>query len=110
MTSTASDRNWTSPLVPFSLEIEVMDRMLNFEIADDPIYSGFEIQAFDDPHHGEGMVVLLSRRPDERVDVYHQPGLRLDVNKYEIGGGLAAWVESDFEVVMLDRYSRAATP
>jgi len=47
--------------VPFSLRIDVLDRMLNLEISDDPVYQGLEIQAFDDPDHGRGMTVFLSR-------------------------------------------------
>lgn len=42
--------------------------MVNFEIADNPHYQGLEIQAFDDPVHGEGMLVFLSRAGDGRID------------------------------------------
>ena len=90
-----------SPLVPFSLRIDVLDRMVNLEIADDPIYQGLEIQGFDDPHHGRGTIVFLARRADDKTDVYYQSGLRLDPKAYAIGGGLGAWVESEFEVARL---------
>jgi hypothetical protein len=65
-------------LCPFVLQVWDVDRMLNFEIADDPHYEGLELQVFDDPVHGRGMVVLLRRRQDGRFDVYRQPGLALD--------------------------------
>jgi hypothetical protein len=87
--------------VPFSLRIDLLDRMVNLEIADDSIYQGLEIQGFDDPHHGRGTTVILSRRADDQTDVYYQAGLTLDPKMYAIGGGLGAWVETEFEVARL---------
>lgn len=81
-----------TPICPFDLHLDVVAGMVNLEIADDPHYDGMEIQRFDDPTHGRGLVVLLSRRGDGRVDVYHQPGVRVDPTAYRIGGGLGAWV------------------
>ena len=49
--------------VPVRPAVWTVDRMLNFEITDDPIYEGLELQVFDDPAHGKGMAVLLKRRP-----------------------------------------------
>src|SRR5215211_1219310 len=45
-------------LCPFDLQMWAVDRMLNFEITDDPHYQGLELQVFDDPAHGRGMIVL----------------------------------------------------
>ncbi len=87
--------------VPFSLRIDLLDKMLNFEIADDPTYQGLEIQAFDDAQHGSGDAVFLSRREDGRNDVYRQPGLNLDPHMYEIGSGLGAWTECDFGIARM---------
>jgi hypothetical protein len=81
-------------LCPFDLTVDVVDRMLNFEIADDPYYTGLEVQVFDDETHGRGMAVLVTRRKDDRVDCYRQSGLDLDPNDYEIGGGVGEWVET----------------
>ena len=64
-------------LCPFDLQMWAVDGMLNFEIVDDPIYEGLELQVFDDPAHGTGMIVLLKRRQDGRLDIYRQPGLTL---------------------------------
>lgn len=75
-------------LCPFVLQVWDVDRMLNLEIADDPHYEGLELQVFDDPVHGRGMVVLLRRRRDGRFDVYRQPGLALDPAYVQIGGEL----------------------
>ena len=65
-------------LCPFDLQMWAIDRMLNFEITDDPHYQGLEVQGFDDPAHGRGMAVLLRRRDDGRMDIYRQPGLTLE--------------------------------
>lgn len=76
---------------PFDLRIDPMERLLLVNFADDPdeIYMGFEPQVFDDAVHGRGMLVI-AWRVDGRVDVYHQPGLRLDPKTYDIAGqGLA---------------------
>jgi hypothetical protein len=81
------------PLCPFDLSVDFIDRMLNFEIADDPTYDGLEVQVFDDNTHGRGMVVLLTRRSDHRVDCYRQPGLSLDRSEYGIGAGIGVWLE-----------------
>ncbi|MDH3261446.1 MAG: hypothetical protein OEM84_10810 [Acidimicrobiia bacterium] len=89
------------PFVPFSLSVDVLDRMINFEISDNSWYRGLEIQGFDDPLHGSGIVVFFERTADRKIDVYYQPGLKLDRARYGIGGGLGEWVETDFEVARL---------
>jgi hypothetical protein len=45
--------------------------MLNFEVADHPVYDGRELQWFDDAAHGTGMLAFLGRR-DSRVYDYHE--------------------------------------
>lgn len=95
---TASDRL----IQPFELSIEPMARMLNFEIVGDPHYTGLEIQSFDDPVHGRGTVVFVSRRDDGRVDVYREPGLRLDPAGYGIAGGLGRWEEAEIDPARFD--------
>jgi hypothetical protein len=84
-------------LCPFELQVWALDRMLNFEIADDPHYEGLELQVFDDPVHGRGMAVLLRRRDDGRMDIYRQPGLTLDPEMAQVGGELGAWTEAPID-------------
>lgn len=73
---------------PVHLHIDPMEGLLlvNFENDPDEIYIGFEPQLFDDPIHGQGLIVI-AWRVDGRVDVYHQPGLTLDPETYDIAGG-----------------------
>ena len=92
----------TSTLCPFSIVVEPMAAMLNFELADDPTYAGAEVQRFDDTIHGVGMAVLLARRADGLVDVYRQAGLRLDPDSYGVGAGLGEWREAVIEPSFLE--------
>lgn len=73
---------------PVHLHIDPMEGLLlvNFENDPDEIYIGFEPQLFDDAIHGQGLIVI-AWRVDGRVDVYHQPGLTLDPETYDIAGG-----------------------
>jgi hypothetical protein len=75
--------------------------MLNLEIADDPFYRGLEMQGFDDPRHGRGVVVFFDRRADRKIDVYYESGVRPDPKMYAIGGGLGELVETEFDVARL---------
>jgi hypothetical protein len=89
-------------LCPFDLSIDVIDRMLNFEIADDPYYKGLELQVFDDGVHGKGMVAFVLRREDGRADVYRQPGLMLDRTMFQVENGVGQWIETGIDPARLD--------
>jgi len=80
--------------IPFEIHIDPMERLLLINIGNDPdtVYVGFEPQVFDDNTNGKGNIVI-GWRVDGRVDVFHQPGLVLDPDKYSIAGkGLAHMV------------------
>ncbi len=97
--------NQTQIINPFHIAIDPMERLLlvNFEQEPDTTYVGFEPQVFNDPVNGTGHLVI-GWRQDGRVDVFHQPSLRLNTAKYDIAGkGLAHMVKrelagSTFEV------------
>jgi hypothetical protein len=89
-------------LCPFDLHADPMARFLNCELADDPHYTGLEVQWFDDAEHGCGMLVFLERRADRLVDYYVDPGLRVDRANYVLGAGTGAWTETSFEVAELE--------
>lgn len=85
-------------LNPFSFHIDPMERLLlvNFENDPDTIYKGFEPQYFDDHVHGKGLLVI-GWRNDMKVDVYHEKGLKLKEETYDIAGkGLDQMVERKF--------------
>ncbi|MCC5952875.1 MAG: hypothetical protein JJU45_12365 [Acidimicrobiia bacterium] len=78
-----------TPVVsPFNLDTQPMRALalFNFEGDPDRIYKGLEPQAFDDDVHGRGLLVI-GWRVDGGVDVFHDPGLRLDPASYAIAGG-----------------------
>ena len=87
---------------PPALRIGSFDAMLNFDIADHPIYDGLELQWFDDAAHGTGMLAFLTRRDSHVVDYYRQRGLRLDPGDYQIGAGTGVWIETDFADALLE--------
>jgi hypothetical protein len=83
---------------PFVIDIDPMERLLLINIENDPdsLYVGFEPQVFNDTINGKGHLVI-GWRTDGMVDVFHQPGLRLNPGKYVIAGkGLANMVERGF--------------
>jgi hypothetical protein len=85
--------------LPFNLKVDPMRRMLliDFTRDPDPLYQNFEIQVFDDDVHGKGMLVLAAQR-DNKIDVYHQPGLDLSGTDYDIvGKGLDEMLERAME-------------
>lgn len=89
---------------PFHVAIDPMERLLivNFEKDPDSLYIGFEPQVFDDQINGKGHLVI-GWRIDGKVDVYHEPGLMLDGNKYDIAGkGLANMLEREMSVAFSD--------
>jgi hypothetical protein len=82
-------------LFPFALDVSPMAAMLNAELADHPVYDGFEVQWFDDEVHGRGVLVFLQRGESRIVDYYLDPDLRIDRASYHIGGGTGRWVECE---------------
>lgn len=72
---------------PFHLDTQPMRALalFNFERDPDVVYQGLEPQAFDDDRHGRGLLVI-GWRVDGRVDVFHDPALRLDPTNYAIAG------------------------
>jgi len=93
------------PLVsPFHLQTDPMAGLLliNFEQDPDTVYHGFEPQFFDDVVHGRGLLVI-GWRVDGRVDVFHDPALRLDPATYGITGeGLHAMAERSFSGALFE--------
>jgi hypothetical protein len=92
----------SAPICPFAVAVEPIAAMLNFEIVDDPTYTGLEIQRLDDDVHGRGFVVLLVRRDDRLTDIYRSPGLRLERETYAISAGVGEWLKTEFETAQLE--------
>ncbi len=89
-------------MVPFDVSLETIARFLNCEIADHPVYDGLEVQWFDDPRHGRGMLAFLTRRDDGRADFYYQPTLTLDPATFYVGAGIGRWGPAEFHAARLE--------
>ncbi len=100
--STPGSRTQGALRCPFDLHVGSVPRFLNAELVDHDVYDGVELQWFDDPSRGTGMLAFLQRRADRRVDYYVEPGLALDRVSYELGGGTGRWVETTFEANRLE--------
>jgi hypothetical protein len=81
---------------PFELRASSIPRFLNGELADHPVYDGFEVQHHDDPVRGAGTLVFLSRRADRLVDYYVSPGLEVDRSSFVLGAGTRSWNVTTF--------------
>lgn len=86
---------------PLGIRADAITAMLNFEIVDHPVYDGLEIQYFDDAAPGHGVLVLLGRSTDGKVDVYRQPGLTVDPAVFNIKAGLGEWTQTEIEPAVL---------
>src|SRR5262245_54459388 len=93
---------WLVPFRPPVLRTGLIGAMLNFEIAEHPVYDSLELQWYDDATRGTGMLALLNRRDTHLVDYYWQRGLRLDPADYQIGAGTGVWTETDFTDAFLE--------
>jgi hypothetical protein len=81
-------------MFPFRLQIDPMERLLVISIKGNPEFSGIEPQVFDDAINGKGMRIIRYRK-DGKVDVYWQPGVKVDRNKFVIGKGTSDFVETE---------------
>ncbi len=83
-------------IIPIRLGIDPMERLLVASFKGDPEFEGFEPQVFDDPINGKGMRVLRYRK-NGKVDVYWQPGVRVDRSTFTVGSGIGDFVETTIE-------------
>lgn len=86
-TNIKAQKNMNTFINPFTIDIDPMESLLlvNFENDPDSIYVGFEPQIFNDDVNGKGHLIIGWRK-DGKVDVFHQKGLKLKAEKYDIAG------------------------
>ncbi len=82
--------------IPFKLGIEPMKRLLIADFQNDSAYVAIEPQLFDDEINGKGLRVLVYRT-DKMVDVYHQKGVKVDLETFSIGAGIGMHKETTIE-------------
>jgi hypothetical protein len=82
--------------IPFKLGIEPMKRLLIADFQNDSTYVSIEPQLFDDEINGKGLRILVYRT-DKMVDVYHQKGVKVDMETFSIGDGIGIIKEATIE-------------
>ncbi len=83
-------------VLPIRVGIDPMEKLLVANFKGDPEFEGIEPQIFDDPVNGRGMRVLRYRK-DGMVDVYWQPGVRVDRSTFTVGKGIGDFAEVNIE-------------
>lgn len=81
---------------PLSIGIDPLERLLVADLKQDPDYTMLEPQVFNDPVNGKGMRILRYRK-DGKVDVYWQPGVKVDRDAIQIGSGIGDFAETIIE-------------
>lgn len=66
-------------LCPFNINIEPIEKLILFDIEDDPLYLTIELQEFNDDI-SNGLVIILYRK-DKEIDVYYTEGIKHDYYK-----------------------------
>lgn len=93
MTSARASRQ---VMLPIRVGLDPMEKLLVANFKGAPEFDGIEPQIFDDAVNGRGMRVLRYRK-DGRVDVYWQPGVRVDRSTFTVGAGLGDFAETTIE-------------
>lgn len=83
-------------MLPIRVGLDPMERLLVATFKGDPEFEAIEPQVFDDDVNGKGMRVLRYRK-DGRVDIYWQPGVRVDRSTFVVGAGIGDFAEATIE-------------
>jgi len=93
---TTGNQSLRQVVLPIRVGIDPMERLLVASFKGDPEFEGFAPQIFDDPINGKGMRVLRYRK-DGKVDVYWQPGVRVDRSTFTVGAGIGDFAETTID-------------
>lgn len=88
-------------ILPIRVSLDPMERLLVADFKRDPEFTAIEPQVFDDPVNGKGMRILRYRK-DGMVDVYWQPGVRVDRESFVVGAGIREFAETAIEPARLE--------
>ena len=98
---TARPADAGGPLVPITLELGPIRRLLVIDVADDPTYRALEPQVLDGPE-GAGMV-LLAYLHDGHVELFAEPHVQVDPSGYEgLGEGMLGIHHTEFEAARFE--------
>ena len=91
-----TDRKAIRVVLPIRVGLDEMESLFFANFEGDPEFEGIEPQVFHDAVNGNGMRVLRYRR-DGKVDVYWQPGVRVNRSTFAIGAGIGDFAETTIE-------------
>jgi hypothetical protein len=83
-------------VIPFTIGIEPMKRLLIASFENDSEYEAIEPQLFDDEINGKGLRVLVYRK-DKMVDVYYENGVDINHDTFSVGDGIGLHKETIIE-------------
>ncbi len=86
----------TKIVLPVKLGIDPMERLILANFKGDPEYTILEPQLFNDPINGKGIRILRYRK-DQKVDVYWQKGVNVDLSTISICAGVGDFAETVIE-------------
>ena len=87
-------------LVPITLKLGSIRRLLVIDVDDDPTYRTLEPQVLDGP---DGGVALLAYRHDGHVELYAEPHVRVDPAGYDgLGKGLLGIHHTEFRAARFE--------
>ncbi len=87
-------------VLPFRVSLEAMEGLVVASFRDDPEFEALEPQVFDDSVNGRGLRVLRYRK-NGKVDVYWEPGVRVDPG-FTVGAGVGDFGETAMEPARLE--------
>jgi hypothetical protein len=88
-------------LVPITLELSPIRRLLIIDISDDPTYRTLEPQILDGPDGDQ--LVLLAYRHDDHVELYTPSGCDVDPSGYDgLGKGLDGIHRTEFDAARFE--------
>ncbi len=88
-------------LLPITLELGPIRRLLVIDVGDDPTYRALEPQVLDGPD-GDGLV-LLAYRHDGQVELYAEPQVQVDPAGYDgLGEGVHGIHHTEFEAARFE--------
>lgn len=82
-------------VLPIKLALDPMKHLIVISLKGDSEYEMLEPQLFDDKINGKGIRVLRYRK-DKKVDVYWEPGVRVDPTTLSLGDGIGDFEETKF--------------
>jgi len=67
---------------PINLSMQPMDKLIAIAFKGNSDYNQIELQFFNDKSNGKGLVVMLTKKSDNDIDIYYSKGLHFNNEMY----------------------------